>query len=132
MFSINPEKIPGPDGFSAMFYPKFWGVIGKEVVSYVQDFFRNTKVNPTDIRDYRPISLCSTSYKLSKTLVFRLQQIIPKLFSKNQGAFVRGHRATDNIIIAKELFHIMANKTRKTKMMAIKLDVEKARDLILF
>lgn len=39
-------------------------------------------------------------------------------------------RDTDNIIIAKEMVHMMAQKCRKRKMRAIKLNVHKAYDSI--
>lgn len=30
-FNIYPWKTPGPNGFSGIFYHKFWGVIGEDV-----------------------------------------------------------------------------------------------------
>lgn len=36
---MHPEKAPGPDGFIACFFQKYWHLIGKDVVSLVQQFF---------------------------------------------------------------------------------------------
>ncbi|CAN0825908.1 Transposon TX1 uncharacterized 149 kDa protein [Linum grandiflorum] len=33
MFSMNPDKAPGPDGFNPGFYQKFWHVVGGQVAS---------------------------------------------------------------------------------------------------
>uniref|UniRef100_A0A1J3K2W1 Putative mitochondrial protein n=1 Tax=Noccaea caerulescens TaxID=107243 RepID=A0A1J3K2W1_NOCCA len=40
MFAIHPDKAPGPDGFSASFFQTNWSIVGPDVVSEVQAFFR--------------------------------------------------------------------------------------------
>lgn len=39
LFDINPEKAPGPDGFSASFFHSNWEAVGGEIVIEVQEFF---------------------------------------------------------------------------------------------
>ena len=39
IFSINPDKAPGADGMSPLFFQKFWTTIKKEVVNAIQTFF---------------------------------------------------------------------------------------------
>lgn len=41
---MHPEKAPGPDGMTAMFFLSFWNVVGRDVVRTVQDFFREGRV----------------------------------------------------------------------------------------
>lgn len=40
VFSIRPDKAPGPEGFSAAFYQSFWDIIGQDVSSEIRSFLR--------------------------------------------------------------------------------------------
>ncbi|CAM8923717.1 unnamed protein product [Rhodiola kirilowii] len=80
VFSINPLKAPGIDGFPTLFYQKNWDYIKGYVVDYVQDFWQNgvldDQLNKTLIvlipkrkgadrmEDLRPISLCNVAIKI--------------------------------------------------------------------
>lgn len=90
------------------------------------------KVNsPETVNQYRPISLCNVSYKIiTKFLVNRLRPLLSKCISINQGAFAPCRSIFDNILVAHELFHDFKRKKGNKKAMAIKLDLEKAYDLL--
>jgi hypothetical protein len=32
IFSMNPNKAPGPDGFPILFYQKFWNIIKYDIL----------------------------------------------------------------------------------------------------
>lgn len=119
MKSIRDSKAPGKDGFNAYFFKQAWPVIGKQVTIVVLDFFQSSNmyapVNRTSvilipkiqylitIKDYRPISCCTTVYKIiSKMLTSRLQGVMDYLVYSSQATFVPGGSLTDNVILSHE------------------------------
>lgn len=87
--------------------------------------------SPTQTSHYKPISLCSTIYKIiSKILVNRLRSLLDRLVSPFQTVFVPGRSIHDNIMLTHEIMHKFKHLKTKTAWAAIKLDMEKAYDII--
>lgn len=83
---------------------------------------------PEFISQFRPISLCNVIYKcVSKVVVNKIKPFLPNLVSPFQTSFVPGQHIQDNVVVAKELFHIMKMKGKKG-FFAMKIDLEKAYD----
>jgi len=121
---MGPTKALGPDGMNALFYQKYWHIVGSDVTVAVLDFLNSStmlpRINYTHIvlipkvnslekmYDFRPISLCNIIYKIiSKVLANRLKQILPQLIAPYQSAFAPGKLITDNVLVAYETLHTM-------------------------
>lgn len=84
-FAMPKNKAPGPDGFSAEFFWETWQIVGKDSIEAVKEFFQAGRLirqfNTTAISlipklvgadmltQFRPISLCSTVYKVMARLL---------------------------------------------------------------
>ena len=143
---MGPTKAPGPDSMNALFYQKYWHIVGDDVTAAVLDFLNSgimlNEINyshivlipnvksPEKISDFRPISLCNVIYKIiSKVMANRLKQILPQLIAPSQSAFVPGRLITNNVLVAYETLQAMhCRRTGKKGSLAIKLDISKAYD----
>lgn len=77
---LKSNFAPGPDGFSAIFYQKYWDIIGEDTLNFALNILNKNyslkeinhtfislipKVNtPTLPSDFRPISLCNVILKI--------------------------------------------------------------------
>ncbi|KAK9985511.1 hypothetical protein SO802_030462 [Lithocarpus litseifolius] len=149
LWSLKASKAPGPNGLHVAFFQRFWLIVGDSVKAEVKKVFVEKKVpsylnkthiaiipkvlEPETIGNYRPISLCNTVYKIiTKIIVARLRPILGELISPFQTAFVPGRRGTDNAIIVQELIHTISKKNGRVGYMAIKIDLEKAYNKLVW
>lgn len=143
---MHPLKAPGPNRLPALFYQKYWHIVGQDVCKMVLSILNDDRSpesinktfvapipkckSPTSPKQFRPISLCNVIMKIvTKTIANRVKPILPDVIDGEQSAFVRGRLITDNALIAMECFHWLKKKTKGKKgMMALKLDMGKAYD----
>lgn len=87
------------------------------------------KKGAIELKDYRPISLISSVYKIvAKCLAKRLKTVIGKLISGQQNAFIKSRQITDTVLIASEALDWKL-KTGEPGILC-KLDIEKAFDQV--
>ena len=144
LYQMGSTKAPGPDRLQVVFFHKHWeavkngvlatclyilneqGIIASLNHTYIALIPKTTR--PRKVTGFRPISLCNVIYRLvAKVIANRLKQVLHKIISPTQSAFVPNILITDNIIIGYECLHkIRHSKSKKKGLVALKLDISKA------
>nr|GEW67382.1 RNA-directed DNA polymerase, eukaryota, reverse transcriptase zinc-binding domain protein [Tanacetum cinerariifolium] len=145
VWGCGDNKSPGPDGFTAEFFRKYWDILGSDLYDAVVWFFDNGSFargcntsfitlipkiqDPKFVSDYRPISLIGCLYKvITKVIANRLSLIISDLISNVQSAFLPNRQILDGPFIINELLSWC--KFKKQQAMVFKVDFEKAYDSV--
>ncbi|KAA3464320.1 reverse transcriptase [Gossypium australe] len=145
---MGPTKALGSDGFPAIFFQKFWHLVGDEVTEFCLSILNDNRgveqinvteivlipkiINPSSLVNFRPISLYSVLYKVvAKAIVNRLHDVMGLCIDEVQSAFVPGHLITDNVLVAYEILYTFRKKrVGKKGFMTLKLDMSKAYDRV--
>uniref|UniRef100_A0A803QQN3 Reverse transcriptase n=1 Tax=Cannabis sativa TaxID=3483 RepID=A0A803QQN3_CANSA len=118
LHSMAPDKSPGIDGISALFYQRHWDVVGPLVLKCMLQILN-------DGDDIEAINSALI------TLIPKVEQPIRLTTSQNQSAFLPRRLITDNVLLAFELVHCLKNKKRGCLgYVALKLDMIKAFDRV--
>ena len=97
---LNGDKAPGLDGFTMVLWQFSWSFLKEEVMGFFKDFHDQGKfvksINASflvlipkkggveDLKDFRPISLVGSLYKLlAKVLANRLKKVMGQIMSKS-------------------------------------------------
>lgn len=106
-----------------------FGFLPKGINSTILDLIPK-KADSMEMREYRPISCCNVLYKVvSKILANRLKQILPRIISENQSAFVKGRMLMENVILASELVKDY-HKESISPRCVMTIDISKAFDSV--
>ena len=145
IFSFKPYKAPGLNGFHLVFFQRYWNIVGLSVISFIKTIFQSKKVpenlnstliclipkteRPETFHQFRPIGLCNTLYKIvTKLLVQRLKAFLPDLIHLFQASFIPRRKASNNVILTQEIIHTISTSKSKSRLMTLKIDLEKAFD----
>lgn len=102
---MSPLKSLGPDGYPAVFFHKYWHIIGNDISSCVLEFLNNNRLparlnftfivlipkvsTPKLIRQFLPISLCNVVHKIgSKMIANCMKPFLNDVISPTQSAFI--------------------------------------------
>ena len=142
---MEHNKAPGPDGFPAEFYQKFWEVIKIDLMPmfaqlqngdlplYKLNFGVITllpkKEDASRIEQYRPICLLNVSFKIfTKVGTNRVSSIAHKVIKPSQTAFIPGRNILEGVVVLHETIHELHRK--KKDGVLFKIDFEKAYDKV--
>ncbi|XP_071920735.1 uncharacterized protein [Coffea arabica] len=146
VFSSHPNKAPGPDGMTPIFFQKYWHIIKEDLIRAISSFFHSGNLlsavnetiitlipkveSPVLVSQFRPISLCNVTHRIiSKILVNRMKPLLKLCISHNQSAFIPERQIIDNLIIAHESIHCLnSRRSGSNAFMALKPDMSKAYD----
>ena len=137
-------KSPGSDGFPAEFFKFFWRQLGGFVLRSLNEGFTKGEMSCTQregvvicipktetdrdrLKNWRPITLLNTVYKLgSSSIANRLKTILPKIINEDQTGFIKNRFIGDNIRL---IYDIMAYLLENNEPgLLVCLDFEKAFD----
>lgn len=145
IFETNRDRSLGPDEFNLEFLKRCWGIVGGDVIGFVQEFHKLGKLpktttssflalvpkidNPERLDAYRLICLIVCLYKvISKLLVKGLIKVIGKVISSNQTTFIPGRKILDGILVTNKVLDY-AKRKRKDCMLC-KVDFQQACDCV--
>ena len=144
-FECDGSKASGPDGSTLELFQTQWETVKGNIIRVLSEFVKDgiihgvtnetyiclihKKANSSKVKDYRPISLVTSLYKIiSKVLSNRLQGVLEDTIAETQGAFVAGRQILDVMLVANELVEEY-RKTGKAGFV-FKIDFEKAYDYV--
>lgn len=144
--SLGDLKAPDPDGYGAKFFKSSWNIVREDMMEIVKLFFEkgelDSRINTTlitlipkhsqatNLRDFRPISCCSTVYNiLSKVMACRISKVLSSVISKNQVAFIPGQKIQDHVLLAYEIITCYNRKGGAARC-RLQMDIKKAYDSV--
>ncbi|KAK3560765.1 hypothetical protein QTP86_019211, partial [Hemibagrus guttatus] len=138
-------KAPGIDGLPVEFYKFFWKELGEDLLEVLEESCRKRclplssrravitllpkKGDLQDIKNWRPVSLLCTDYKImSKALANRLRDIVDSLILTDQTYCVPNRSIIDNVSLIQDILDV--SRSLAVDLGLITLDQEKAFDRV--
>ena len=144
--NIANNKTPGSDGFPVEFWKFFWINIGHFLIRALDEAFENGELSFTQkqgvitclhkdnkprefLKNWRPISLLNTDYKiLTGILARRLKLILPSIIGQTQKGFLKERFIGENTRLVYDIMDYL-NSNNMAGMLLL-VDFEKAFDTL--
>ena len=141
------NKSPGEDGIPIELYKTYFNIMGQDMLDVFRVGLDNRELSYSqylavitllykkgtreDIRNWRPISLLNTDYKvLSKVLAERLKKVLPEIINSDQRGGVKGRLIGENIRLIEDVLFEIENL--EDDAIIFLQDQEKAFDRVEF
>uniref|UniRef100_A0A670IWQ4 Reverse transcriptase domain-containing protein n=1 Tax=Podarcis muralis TaxID=64176 RepID=A0A670IWQ4_PODMU len=146
---LKRGKAPGPDGFTAGYYKEMKSVLVNPLKEIMNNILRKGEIpetwkeayitfipkqdaDLTQVKNYRPISLLNTDYKIfAGVLTRRLKSLLVEIIHKDQAGFIPGRYMRDNIRYIINMLEFLSVRTDKQAIMMF-VDAEKAFDNVVW
>ncbi|CAM4598561.1 unnamed protein product [Lepidochelys olivacea] len=139
------NKSPGMDGLTVEFYRAFWDILGPDLVTVWAESLQSgalplscrravlallpKKGDLRDLRNWRPLSLLSTDYKIvAKAISLRLGSVMADVIHPDQTYTVPGRSIFDNLFLVRDLLEL--GRRDGLSFALLSLDQEKAFDRV--
>ncbi|CAM2109326.1 unnamed protein product [Caretta caretta] len=139
------NKSPGMDGLTVEFYRAFWDILGPDLVTVWAESLQSgvlplscrravlallpKKGDLRDLRNWRPVSLLSTDYKIVvKAISLRLGSVMADVVHPDQTYTVPGRSIFDNLFLVRDLLEL--GRRDGLSFALLSLDQEKAFDRV--
>ncbi|CAM5076326.1 unnamed protein product [Natator depressus] len=139
------NKSPGMDGLTVEFYRAFWDILGPDLVTVLAESLQSgvlplscrravlallpKKGDLHDLRNWRPVSLLSTDYKIvAKAISLRLGSVMADMIHPDQTYTVPGRSIFDNLFLVRDLLEL--GRRDGLSFALLSLDQEKAFDRV--
>ncbi|CAM2118676.1 unnamed protein product [Caretta caretta] len=139
------NKSPGMDGLTVEFYRAFWDILGPDLVTVSAESLQSgvlplscrravlallpKKGDLRDLRNWRPVSLLSTDYKIvAKAISLRLGSVMADVVHPDQTYTVPGRSIFDNLFLVRDLLEL--GRRDGLSFALLSLDQEKAFDRV--
>uniref|UniRef100_A0A803SLD7 Reverse transcriptase domain-containing protein n=1 Tax=Anolis carolinensis TaxID=28377 RepID=A0A803SLD7_ANOCA len=144
---MDPNKAPGPDGFSVTYYRTFEEELIPRLKKLINNILNegklpNTwteanitvihkeKTDPTNVKNYRPISLLNVDYKIfTNILAGRMKEFLGNCIKEEQTGFLPNRLLKDNVRTVIDIVEYYETNNEK-EMALLAVDAEKAFDNI--
>ncbi|CAM2103851.1 unnamed protein product [Caretta caretta] len=126
------NKSPGMDGLTVEFYRVFWDVLGPDLVTIWAESLLALlpkKGDLHDLRNWHPISLLSTDYKIvAKAISLRLGSVLADVIHPDQTYTILDRSIFDNLFLVRDLLEL--GRRDGLSFALLSLDQEKAFDRV--